>query len=83
MRYWDKNWPILSTLLPELDLSVKPPRKPRRRTPTLASALKQAAKAGASVSGATIEDGRVVLTFGEPAKSESSELDTWMAKHAH
>jgi hypothetical protein len=39
----------------------------RLRKPTLAAALRQAAKAGASVSGATIEAGKVTLTFGEPA----------------
>jgi hypothetical protein len=46
-------------------------RKPRRRQ-TLASALRQAAKVGASVSGATIEDGKITLTFGEPQPTEAS-----------
>ena len=41
-------------------------KKPRRRKTTLARALREAAKAGVNVAGATIEDGKVTLTFGEP-----------------
>jgi hypothetical protein len=44
-----------------------PTRTPKgKRKPTLTTALTQAAKAGATVSGATITpDGSVALTFGE------------------
>jgi hypothetical protein len=46
--------------------TAKPPRKRRERKPTLAGALKQASKAGAKVSGATVAaDGSVSPQFGE------------------
>lgn len=41
-------------------------KKPRRRKTTLARALREAAKAGVNVAGATVEDGKVTLTFGGP-----------------
>ena len=63
--------------------SPRMPRRRRRKT-TLASALKEARKAGAAVSAATIEDGKVTLTFGEPTTSEKrgNDLDEWIVKHA-
>lgn len=55
---------------------------PRQRKPTLASALREAKKVGASIAGATLAaDGSVSLTFGEAAKTNGNELDEWMAKH--
>jgi len=50
-----------------------PARKPRQ--PTLASALKQAAKAGKSVKGAEIYPGHVVLQFGEPTPINANPWD--------
>jgi len=60
-------------------------KKPSRaRKPTLARALRQAAKAGVNVAGATIEDGKVSLTFSEAQPEQTNDLDKWMAKrHAH
>src|SRR5262245_45950394 len=49
------------------------PRKPRQ--PTLASALKQAAKAGKSVKGAEIYRDRVVLQFGEQPCTNANPSD--------
>ena len=52
-------------------LRGEPVRKPRPpRKPTLANALKQAAKAGKSVRGAEVYQDRVVLQFGEPEPAE-------------
>ena len=55
------------------------PTRRRSRRPNLASALKQAGKAGVAVSGATIRpDGSVALEFGNPdsARPESNEWDS-------
>jgi len=52
----------------------------RQRKPTLAGALKQAKKAGVNVSGATIEDGKVSLTFGEDEEARVTPLERWRAK---
>jgi hypothetical protein len=52
----------------------------RQRKPTLADALKQAKKAGVDVSGATIEDGKVSLTFGENEDAKVTPLEQWRAK---
>lgn len=52
--------------------------KPRKRhSPTLASALKQAAKAGKSVRGAEIYQDRVVLQFGQP--EPAAPENPWLA----
>jgi hypothetical protein len=61
------------------------PARQRQRKPTLARALREAAKAGVNVAGATIENGKVTLQFGEPVKAnEVDELDKWIAKrHAN
>jgi hypothetical protein len=60
-------------------LVVSEQKKPRRqRKPTLARALREAANAGVNVAGATIEDGKVSLTFGEVAKSNGNvEANPW------
>ena len=57
--------------------------RPRRGEPkpSLAAALREAKKANVAVAGATIEAGKVALTFGEAAKTDSNELDQWMEKH--
>jgi hypothetical protein len=46
----------------------EPPKKTvrRRRRPTLASALRAARAAGEKVQRAVVEDGKIVLEFGEP-----------------
>jgi hypothetical protein len=59
-------------------------KKSRPRKVTLKRALREAKGAGLSVSGATYEDGKVSLTFGETAKAAGDELDEWMAgRHAN
>jgi hypothetical protein len=67
--------------------ALERPARPRRaaaRKPSLARALVEAKKAGVAVTGATVEPGKVALTFGEAAKNSSGdELDKWMAKHAN
>jgi hypothetical protein len=53
---------------------VLPPR--RRRKATLDAALRQAAKAGATVARAELDpDGKAVLTFGEAAGGGKNEWD--------
>jgi hypothetical protein len=59
-------------------------RNRRARKPTLAAALRQAAKAGAKVSGAVLDpSGRVELRFGEQGTGDAKpdDLDQWIAKH--
>jgi hypothetical protein len=58
------------------------PVRKRQRKPTLAAALKQAKEAGVSVVGATIEDGKVSLTFGEIENEQApaTPLEQWRAK---
>src|SRR5262249_48412091 len=61
---------------------VRPARKPRH--PTLAGALKQAAKAGKSVKGAEVYPDRVVLQFGEPtAEASADEWDETLHRDKH
>jgi hypothetical protein len=53
---------------------VLPPR--RRRKATLDAALRQAAKAGATVAQASLDpDGKAVLTFGSVAEGGKNEWD--------
>ena len=59
---------------------VEPKR--RQRKPSLATALKQARKAGVSVKGATIEAGKVSLEFGEPEPEPTNDFDKWKAKRS-
>jgi hypothetical protein len=56
----------------------------RRRRLTVARAIREIQKAGASIARVEIEpDGRIALTFGERTTPKSNnELDDWMAKHA-
>ena len=62
---------------------AKPLRR-RQRKPTLSRALREAKRAGVNVAGATYEDGKVSLQFGEPQAGEKhgNELDEWIEKHA-
>jgi len=61
--------------------AAKPERRRRERKPTLAGALKQASKAGAKVSGATVAaDGSVSLQFGEARTEPKSETDRELAE---
>ena len=55
----------------------------RVRKPNLARAIKEAVRAGLSVTGATIEAGRITLHFSEPRTDQVGKsavitpLDTW------
>ena len=67
---------------PESD-AVSEPALRRTRKPSLAAALRQAAKLGKPVRGAQITADGVSLTFGEPeAQKSDNELDQWMASRA-
>lgn len=59
-----------------LSIGKSKPAK-RQRKPSLASAIKQAGKAGVNVAGATVKpDGSVALEFGEtPTSQEDNEWD--------
>jgi hypothetical protein len=50
--------------------------KPRPYKPTLATALKQASRAGVAVASAIIEHGKVTLVFGEPTKDNKNPWDS-------
>jgi hypothetical protein len=52
----------------------------RRRRPTLSAVLKAARAAGEKVKSATIEDGKVTLTFGEPTADTSDDWDRKLEK---
>jgi hypothetical protein len=59
-------------------------RRRKRKAPDLARALKQAKRAGESVTGATVTADGVTLNFGssrETGSEQTSEFDSWMAKH--
>jgi hypothetical protein len=57
-----------------------PPRRQRKRSPSLTKALSEAKRAGISVTGATFTaDGSVSLSFGEAMKSNGNDLDQWLA----
>ena len=56
---------------------LRRPRPKRKRRPTLAAALREARKAGITVAGATVETGKVTLTFGKPEPTEAS--NPWLA----
>jgi hypothetical protein len=76
------NGDDLKELFPAL--APEPAPVPRRqRKPSLTEALREAKKAGISVTGATYTaDGSVSLSFGE--KSNGNELDQWLAgRHAN
>jgi hypothetical protein len=58
-----------------LRAELKASKPKRQRKATLARALREAKKAGVSVQGATVEDGRVTLTFGEAATGD--KINPW------
>jgi hypothetical protein len=66
---------------------AKPARA--RKRPSLATELRNAAKAGLKSTAASVDrDGRVTLQFGEPAPASQPddldrELEEWRARHAH
>ena len=62
--------------LPPAQTPAEDARKPRR--PTLATALRQAAKAGKSVKGAEVYPDRVALQFGEPEPAKPE--NPWLAE---
>jgi hypothetical protein len=64
--------------LTAVSLVVRHEKKRRRqRKVTLARALREAAKAGLSMTGAVIEDDKVTLTFG-PGPTEAA--NPWLAE---
>lgn len=77
--------PVIGTPALESRPVATQPRTARLRKPNLATAIKQAAKAGVNVRGAVIEtDGRLSLTFGESTNPNSeNRLDAWIAKNAN
>jgi len=52
----------------------------RQRKQTLRAALEAAKAAGRSVKSATVEDGKIVLEFGEPTPETSDEWDRKLAE---
>lgn len=67
------------------DEATKPAKSRKPPKPlTLARALRDAKKAGVTVAGATVENGKVTLQFGEPQtnqKTNNNDLDKWLAEH--
>ncbi len=62
-------------------LTAPPKVRQRKRKPTLIRALREAKKAGVSVAGATIEEGKVTLTFGRVEDDAAvTPLEEWRAK---
>jgi hypothetical protein len=57
-----------------------PSRRQRKRTPSLAKALREAKKAGIPVTGATFTADSVSISFGDAVKSNGNALDEWMAR---
>ena len=62
---------------------VPEPKPKRSRKPNLTKAIKEAAQAGLSVTGATIEAGRITLQFGQQCgdTAKGNELDDWLSTH--
>jgi hypothetical protein len=58
--------------------TMRPAVRRRQRKVTLASALKEAAKAGKRVAGAVVDqDGKVELRFGEPGATSAPSSNPW------
>jgi hypothetical protein len=52
--------------------------RPRKRKPSLSSALSNARRAGMAIKSAVVEaDGRIVLTFGEPGNAADNDANPW------
>jgi hypothetical protein len=62
------------------EVRTQRPARRRTRRPTLASALKEAVKAGQHVSGAVIEPGKIELRFGEAGTAPSNPWDAEIEK---
>jgi len=62
-----------------------PTRRRKKRKPNLASALKQASKAGVAVAGATITADGVTLEFGQPdaVKTNTNPWDEVLDHERH
>jgi hypothetical protein len=75
----ERNAALVAALTPPLQ---RRPRKPR--TPTLADALRDAARAKRSVRGAAVYADRVEITFGDPVgeAAEPDEVEAWIKKQA-
>jgi hypothetical protein len=70
---------LVAGMLPERVEPAPAPRRQRKRSPSLTKALREAKKAGISVTGATFTADSVSLSFGEAAKSNGNDLDQWLA----
>jgi hypothetical protein len=55
----------------------EPVKKVRRRRPALKSALEAARKAGLEVKTAVVEDGKLILTFGNGTTVSSNNENEW------
>jgi hypothetical protein len=71
MAGWDKRQPLVALALAELtrDIDITalaPPARRRQRKLTLSAALRQAAKAGASVARVEIVGDKTTLVMGDP-----------------
>jgi hypothetical protein len=53
------------------------PAKVRKRRPALKAALEAAQKAGLAVKTAVVEDGKVMLTFGDGTTVSSNNENEW------
>ena len=55
----------------------EPAKKMRKRRPALKAALEAAQKAGLAVKTAVIEDGKVMLTFGDGTTVSTNNENEW------
>jgi len=55
----------------------EPAKKVRKRRPALKAALEAAQKAGLAVKTAVVEDGKVMLTFGDGTTVSSNNENEW------
>jgi len=55
----------------------EPAKKVRKRRPALKAALEAAQKAGLAVKTAVIEDGKVMLTFGDGTTVSTNNENEW------
>jgi hypothetical protein len=67
---------------PTSEKTTEGPVVRRKRKPTLATTLRQAAKAGLDVARYEVDpDGKITVVTGKPAAEQTNDLDKWMAKH--
>ena len=55
----------------------EPAKKVRKRRPALKAALEAAQKAGLAVKTAVVEDGKVMLTFGDGTTVSTNNENEW------